>query len=292
MLKRPALAFALSLAFALGLAGPALAQTAVTLPANPAPIIDATINDRPVRLEVDPRLPDVLVLSGDAAARLGVRRLPLASAVVSVDGGSSIRGRIARPRIVFGGRASRALAGVFLAPVTSRADGVIGPGALPFEVVTITLNPAPGELREIVFPVRDADDWNVVSRFGGEELRIRFGVVDRETVFNRSAARILDRAGVIRASGDLAETPLILGLSARMQPVQTDETFQGLALAPTLARTGEPLLGMLEPDAIVVEAEGADPPPPSVIVGAAALERCASISVDRRTRRLTLRCAV
>ena len=71
-----------------------------------------------------------------------------------------------------------------------------------------------------------------------------------------------------------------------------DASLEGLALGPTFARTNSPLLGALEEDAIVVEAEG-NAPPPGLTLGRAALRDagCSSISVDRRTRRLTLTCA-
>ncbi len=269
----------------------ARAQDAVTLDANPAPIVEAAINGRPVLLEVDPRIPDVLVLNQEAADRLGVRRVPLMGAAVSIDGGSRIRGRIARPRIMFGERASRALAGVFPVPLTARAEGVIGPGALPYNLVTINLRQMPGPLREISFSVRDPDDWLVRSDVGGQLLDVRFGVVDRATILNRTSARLFGNAGQITPNGDLSELPVLLGLSAMMQPVSTELALERLAFGPTFARTSAPLLGAIEPDAIIVEAEGGDPPPASVMIGAAALEHCASISVDRRTRRLTLRCA-
>lgn len=273
--------------FAIAFAPAAWAQDAITLDANPAPIVDAAINGRPVRLEVDPRIPDILVLNQEAADRLGVRLVPLVAAVVAIDGGS----RIARPRITFGERASRALAGVFPVPMTARADGVVGPGALPFDVVTINLRQISEPLREITLPVRDPDDWLVRADVGGVALQVRFGVVERAAVLNRTAARSYGNAGRITPAGELAETPVLLGLSTMMQPVSTELALEGLAFGPTFARTNAPLLGAIEPDAIVVEAEGDDPPPASVMIGAAALERCASISVDRRTRRLTLRCA-
>jgi hypothetical protein len=275
---------------ALLVAPAAFAQTAITLGANPAPIVAASINGQPVRLEVDPRLPDVLVLNRATADRLGLRRLPFAQAVVAIDGGSRVRGRIARPRILFEDSAARAMTGIFSVPVTDRADGVIGPGVLPFDVVTINLGEVEGEMRDIVFTLEDADDWKVQAPIGGERLDIRFAMVDRASIFNRTAARIFDRDGSIVADGELTETPVIVGLRALMQPVITDLALETLPLSPAFARTNAPLLGATEPDALIIEGEG-DAPPASVMVGRAALERCVSMSVDRRTRRLTLRCA-
>jgi hypothetical protein len=277
---------------ALCLSMPAASQTSITLEASPAALIDAEINGRPVRLEVDTRFPDMLALSTSAAERLGVRRIPMAQANVVIDGGRSMRGRIARPRIRFSGRAARNFAGVFPVPVSAQADGVIGPGSLPYDIITITLGPAPADARDIVFTLENADLWYAHAEVGGQRLRLLFDVANGATIFNRPAARMFDRSGAIPAAGELAERPLILGLSTQMQPVATDLTVEGLALGETYARTVSPLLGALEEDAIIAEGEASDTPPTLTLGRQALLSAgCASISVNRRTRQLTLRCA-
>jgi hypothetical protein len=277
---------------ALCLAAPVAAQTSITLDANPSALIDAEINGRAVRLEVDPRFPDMLALSTPAAERLGVRRLPIAAIRVGIDGGGSMRGRVARPRITFGERGARNFAGIFPVPVSTRADGVIGPGSLPYDIVTIRLRPDGAAMREITFPLEDADRWYAQANVGGQNTRLLFDVANDATILNRPLSRELDRAGAIPASGDLVERPLILGLSTLMQPVATELSVSGLSLGPTFARTTAPLLGALEEDAFVVEAEGSDIPPGLTLGRHALLQAgCASISVNRRTRRLTLRCA-
>lgn len=278
---------------ALSFAAPAWAQTSFTLDArNGPPVVEAQINGRDVRLEVDTRVPDMLAVSTPSAERIGLRRLPFAAVAVGIEGGSTIRGRIARPRISFGERASRAFAGVFPAPASHVAEGLIGPGAMPYDVITITLDAEPAQAREIRFALEDADVWRVSTQVGGETLLVTFDVTNPASVFNRSAARLFDRAGAIPAAGELAETPMVLGLTTMMQPVTTELTVEGLTLAPAFARTNAPLLGALEEDAIVAAGE-TDAPPPSLVVGRAALARagCSSISVHRRTRQLTLRCA-
>ena len=149
----------LALLAGLCLATPALAQTSTTLDAAPVALIDAEINGRPVRLEVDPRMPDMLALSTPAAERLGVRRLPFAQVQVGIEGGGSMRGRIARPNIRFGARAARNLAGIFPVPVSTRADGVIGPGSPPYDIVTLRLSDDAPTHRDIVLPLENADLW-------------------------------------------------------------------------------------------------------------------------------------
>lgn len=273
-------------------AGSAAAQTSISLAAEPVAIIDAEINNRPVRLEVDPRMPDMLVLSTPAAERLGVRRLPLAAVQVSIEGGGSMRGRLARPRIVFGARAARNFAGIFPVPVTTRADGVIGPGSLPFDEVTLTLGPDAAVTRDIVFALEDPDNWRVRATVGGETLHVVFDVANEASVLNRPAVRLFDSRGAIPAVGELAERPLILGLATLMQPVSTELSVEQISLGPTFARTTAPLLGALEEDAFVIEGEASDETP-VLTLGRRALADagCSSIKVDRRTRQLTLRCA-
>jgi len=275
------------------LTAPAHAQDAITLDANPVPIVDADINGRPVRLEVDLRFPRGLALSREAAERLRVRRVPLLGVRIGIEGSdATLAGRIARPRLVFDGEeATSAFSGVFPAPVSTRAVGVIGPGALPYDVVTVRLGPEPANARDIVFPMEDADEWEVSAQVGGETLLVQFDPGNRASIFNRSAARLFDHSGAIVSTGDVAEIALILGLSTMMQPVETALSVEGLSLGQAYARTNAPLLGATEEDAVVVVAEADDPPPPNVTLGRDALSACSSISVDRRARRLTLRCA-
>lgn len=273
-------------------AAPAAAQTSITLEANPVAIIDAEINGRPVRLEVDPTMPDMLALSTPAAERLGVRRLPFAAVRVAIEGGGSMRGRIARPNISFGERRARNMAGIFPVPVSTRADGVIGPGSLPYDIVTIRFAPAPANARDVTFALEDADLWYARGDVGGISARLLFDVGNEATILNRPLSRQLDRAGAIPVAGELAERPLILGLTTLMQPVTTELSIAGLALGPTFARTTAPLMGALEEDAFVVEAQGEEVPETLTLGRAALLQAgCASISVNRRTRQLTLRCA-
>jgi hypothetical protein len=283
--------------FALACALPAAAQTSITLNADPAPIIEAQINGRPVRLEVDLRFPRGLAMSRAAAERLRVQRVPLLGITIGLEGSNaSLRGRLARPRIVFPSGAemdtesTRAFAGIFPAPVSTRADGVIGPGALPYDVVTIVLGPEPTNARDIVFTLEDADVWTPEAEVGGERVRIMFGLGDRASIFNRTASRHYDDTGAIVSSGELAETPTILGLRTLMQPVQTELTVEGLPIAPAFARTNAPLLGAIEEDAIVVNAE-TEERPPAIMLGRASLAGCSLLRVERRARRMTLRCA-
>lgn len=282
---------------ALLLALPAAGQTSITLSADPVPIINAEINGRPVRLEVDPRFPRGLALSQVAAERLRVRRVPFLALAVGIEGSdSTLRGRLARPRITFPGGAeldtesTRAFSGIFPAPVSTRADGVIGPDVLPYDVVTITLGPEQPGARDITFQLSEDELWAPQVDVGGQSLRVLFGLSERASIFNRPATRAFDGAGAITSVGEVVTVPFTLGLTTLMQPVETSLTLEGLSLAPAYARTNAPLLGAIEEDALVVSGEASDWPA-SLVVGRAALSRCSFIRVDRRARQMTLRCA-
>lgn len=279
------------IAFFIGATAPAWAQDTITLQAS-APIIDAEINNRPVRLEVDLRFPRALALSTQSAERLRVRRIPFAGARIGIEGSDdTLAARVARPRVVFEGEEdARAFSAIVGVPVTRRADGLIGPGVLPYNVIIVRLGPDQTGARDIVFAMEDADVWRVSTQVGGETLEVLFDVTAGPTIFNRTASRLFDRPGGLVPTGDVARLPLILGLETMMQPVETELTVAGLDLGATYARTNAALIGATEPDAIVSETQARNPPPPNVTLGRDALRPCSSITVDRRARRLTLRC--
>ena len=134
--------------------------------------------------------------------------------------------------------------------------------------------------------------WQVSTQVGGETLLVQFNITAGPTIFNRTASRLFDRPDGLVAVGDVVRLPLILGLETMMQPVDTDLTAVDLDLGATYARTNAALIGATEPDAIVSETQARNPPPPNVTLGREALAPCSSITVDRRARRLTLRCVV
>lgn len=279
----------LLLAFSLLFATPAFAQSELTLQANPLPVVNATINGHPVRLEVALWLGAGVVLSRETANRLGVHNVPFIAVRVLNDD-DSVTGRIARPQIQFeGGRTTRAWTGVFPVPVTRTADGVIGAGALPYDAVTIVLGPErPG--RDIVFPLEHGESWQFRSQIGGISSKLAFDLDVTETILNRTLAHLLDAQGAIPTNGDLTPRPVLLGLTSMMQPVRSSLDLQGMPLGPVFARTGAPLLGADDPDAIAVHTQAQVPP--GARIGRAALSSCSSIRVVQATRQIVLHCAV
>lgn len=270
---------------------PAASAQELVLQATAAapPIVETTVNGQPVRLEVDPRAPDIVVLNPDAATRLKLFDIPLVQVAISVEGGT-IAGKAARPNIRYAnGKTTRANTLHFKQPVTDAADGIIGPGSLPWDAVTLVLDPEAETDKLHVFALKDPDHWFFKTLIApGQEAEVRLDVRRNGALLNRSLTNALQ--GVVRPAGALAETPLILGLSTRTQPVETDAAIalDGMPLKSILARTSAPIAS---PGDNVVVVVGGKPEPPGVIVGRETLAGCRSARVDRKARTLTLACA-
>ena len=278
------------------LAPAAQAQSAaIVLEANPIPIVEVEINHQPVRLQVDPALPDILVMNTATAERLGLRNLPLAQVRIVMDE-TGLTGRAARPNLRFAnGEVERVTAAIFSVPVTPHADGVIGPGALPYRDITIRLGPdAPGA-RDIVFALDDPDLWNTPLRLSPErEVQLGFMLARPYSMLNRPAASLLQADRALTPAGELEQREFLLGLSTMMQPVEfaAAMTARGLGFGPVLARTPSPIIGAEDESAIFVVAESERAPPSRLTLGREALSACSSMSVNRRAKQLTLRCLI
>jgi len=264
----------------------------IVLRADPQPIVDVTINGNAARLLVDPGLPDVIVFDPGAEARFGIRRMPFAAEVGLDD--ASIRARIARPSVRFAnGKSSRAFAGLFGARWMELPgiDGALGPGVLPFDDIRIVLRDgAGGAVRQ--FALKNPDVWQIPTTLGAEPVSVTFGLRREESMLNRSAASLLSERGLFTPSGDVRPTLFFLGLRTTTHPGLVSERVLGRSMGETLARTAAPLSGATgDVDVIVVRPPSDAPPRYGATLGRAALADCFEISVSRRTKKLSLRCA-
>ncbi len=259
-----------------------------------APIVDVMINDRPVRLRVDARLPDVAVIDPDAARRLRLRNIPMVTAAVSIDGDNVLQGRIARPDVRFAnGRSRRVLSGLFGVDAGEDADGVIGPGALPYDRVIVLLSDSAGAAAPRVVTLRDADSWSWRDRLGPiPEASITFDFGREETFFSRRAAARLADAGAIIPEGAPARAPYVLGVFVMAQSARAAAPLasHGFSIGRAAAHTDSPLILPEDADAIVVTADAGENDPPLVHFGRETLAGCSTVIVDRAARTLTATC--
>ena len=264
----------------------------VTFNATPYPIVTAEVNGKPARFQIDTTLPDVAVLNPAAAQRFGVRAIPAVGVQIGLDD-AMIKGRIARPRIVFAnGAATRSFVGLFGAPYSAaeNIDGAIGPGVLPYDRIRFVLRDGAAGEHVHTIALQGADKWDAPNTFAGVDAVLRLNLARRETVMSRPMTRVLSNASLLTPSGALAPTLFPLGLTTAAQPAQTSQTIAGFALGPTLVRTDAPLVAPDGVDMVTVVAHARKKPDYNVTLGRAALAGCSDIVWDRAARRLTLHC--
>lgn len=269
----------------------AAAQVEIRLSANPVPVIDVRVDQRPARLEVVPELAGGIVLNPGAAERLGVRLVPFPRGTLRLtDGDAAVRTRLGMQRVYFGDlRGPR----VMVAPhqITDAADGVIGIAALPHSIVTFVMREESADAVDITLPLTSQDAIFPRVEIGGIESWISIDFRRGPTLFNRLVGRQLDAAGRFTPAGAPVETPVLLGLSAMMQPVHANFAVAGLPVSSAVVRTDAGLIGAAHPDDLVVEAGALTRRYPRIILGRDALARCSAVRIDRPAQMFTLRCA-
>jgi hypothetical protein len=257
-----------------------------------APRIEVTINARPVRLVVDTTLPALAILTPDAARRLGVRPIPLASGQMELDGDVVLRGRIGRPEIVFAnGRRRRTIVALLRAD-DLQADGLIGPGALAYDHLRVVLNAdaAPGRRRAI--RLQTASRWLWDESIGGRSTLTTIDLGRRESLMSRRLSQRLVEEGVLLPEGGVRRTTFRLGIGMNVQALRLRAPAPDVTLGEIIGHTDDVLFPppALEEEVIVVEAHGRPSLGPALYLGRSALSGCSDISYDLGAGQLTLAC--
>lgn len=270
-------------------------------------IVTATINGVTARLRIDPAAPALPILTEALAGQAGLRAGPFAFAYLV--GPEQVPGRSAVGRIAVGAdaRPRKRRIGWAGRPYVSGADGVIGPGGVPDDVIRFVLRPPlPGE-RTTSLPLEDEGGlfggWGgsyALIDLGGQPLRIRFDPHAPRTLATAGAAVRIANAQDGVVSGEASPTHIAFGIS---RPVRTMRLGRPLAVGPlTLTelgvRTGD--FG----NTSTIREEGGDPDEVVVTgdrrrntrwdrlaLGADQLRHCSSITFDKRARQVRLTCA-
>lgn len=271
-------------------------------------IVPVTVNGAPGRVRIDPAAPALPIFTTPfATGRAQLRAGPFAFAYLV--GPEQVAGRSAVGRIAVGEamRPRKRRIGWTARAYAAEADGVIGPGGVPEPVVRFELRPpVPGE-RTIALPLED--DGGLFGGWGGSYAMIEVGGEPIRVSFNPRAPRTLASAGAaIRIAnafggtmgGATVPTPIAFGISrpVRTMRLGTPLPVGGFALSELGVRTGD--FG----NASVIREEGGDPDEvivagnrrrnrqwDRVAIGADHLDRCSSITFDKRARQVRLACA-
>lgn len=284
---------------ALFVTAPASAKDLILNPAS-GYIIDATINGVPVRLRVDPETSGFIILNGEAAKRIKLRRSMIGARTmigpIRVNGFTkvarvSIGGVTGRRRLVFSDRVA--------AP---GADGLIGPGDMPFDRVTFQLRaPAAGE-RLTAVPMQWERSFGLFHpvTFGDQAVRFRFTTLRNDSVATAAAGAVIAAAHGGAWSGAPGEQMIKYEVIRPVRPMTLARpaSFGGLPLDRFHVRTGDsrgnavlPTDPAADPDEIVVTGDRKRQKARyDLSLGLDWLSACSSLAWDNRAKVMTLSC--
>lgn len=289
-----------SLRVALTLALLPSSALALDLPAD-APFVSATLNGAPVRLRVDFAAPGLVMLSPVAARRLKLSATAGSTMVIGpiVLPGQSGAGILAladrrQPvRLLWNDR-----------PPTDDGpaiDGVVSPGALPFESVRL-VRPVPRPTRRRSFAARFDPVGGVVIRqaIGGQRTDIRFAPDAPDTLASAATGAAIARRHDGRLGDGTSARRILFGITRPVRALDLGRplTVAGRRIDRLFVRTADyagdtPLPRAVAPvdgDEIVVTARASGRPRHRLNVGADVLGDCAAIGWQARARRITLEC--
>jgi hypothetical protein len=302
MMKRRSLLVALS-ALLIGAADPPEPELVVAADG----IVPATVNGVPGRIRIDPAVPSLALLSTRWANEAQLRPGPFAFGMMvgpqQVDGVTAV-GRIG---VGDGGEVRRRRIGWTRLPYTEAADGVIGPGGVPQNVIRFVLGPSqPGE-RTVALPLADEGGmfggWGhsyALIELGGERLRVRFDPHHPRTLATAGAGVRLAQAFDGRVAGEVEPVTIAFGIARPVRTLRLGRPLQigPLAIAELGVRTSDfGSAGSIreeggDPDEIVVTADRRrDTDRDRITIGADLLSRCSAIVFDKRRREVRLTCA-
>jgi hypothetical protein len=295
-LRFPALVAAFLALFAVS---PASAKD-LTLDAASGYLVDATINGVPVRLRVDPETSGFIILNGEAAKRIKLRRSMLGAEAVI--GPVRVKGNTKVARVSIGGVTGRRRL-VFTDRVAAPgADGLIGPGDMPFDKVTFQLRaPAPGE-RLTTVPMqweRSMGLFHPVT-FGEQAVRFRFTTLRSDSIATAAAGAVIAAAHGGAWSGAVGEQMIKYEVVRPVRPMTLARpaSFAGLPLDRFHVRTSDsrgnnllPTDPAADPDEIVVTGERQRQKARyDLSLGTDWLSACSSLSWDHRAKVMILSC--
>lgn len=288
----------------------AVVSVAATAPAkDPAslvvpvdPVLDATIDGRPVRLRVDPGSPTMPLLNPATVARLGVR--PSGQAGTGIVGTTRFAGETAVVKLGLPSQAKpRKTRVIWFDRANAReVDGELNPLLLPHAKVRFLRPGRGGKLT--VLPYQDTGDRSrgTYLMLAGERVEVSFGLgrpgAGAVTAATADAGRLLALAhGGAVTPGIRGEMEVGLGVR---RPYREVDLARPVRIGPfTLDRlrvrtANAGALGLADPDAdpdeVVVTGRRDRKPTREIRIRADQIDRCAWVEVDRVAQRITFNC--
>jgi hypothetical protein len=278
---------------------PAANAKHLTLDAASGYLVDATINGVPVRLRVDPETSGFIILNGDAAKRIGLRRSMIGAQ--GVVGPIRVKASTKVARVALGGVTGRRRVVFSDALATQGADGLIGPADMPFDRVTFRLRaPAAGE-GAVALPMKWERSFGLFypMTIGDQVVRFRFSTLRSDNVATAAAGAVIAATHQGVWSGAPGEQLIKYGVVRPVRPMTLARpaSVAGLPLARFMVRTSDsrgsevlPTDVSADPDEIVVTGKSRQKARYDIALGMNWLSNCSSLSWDNRAKLMTLSC--
>ena len=291
------LLLAISAAAPAGIARPSVFSVA---DARTATIL-AAINGHPVRLLVDPAASGDLVINPDAAkrAKLSPSNMPITGYIGPVQ----VRGSWKKANLKVGSSRTPAVVTWYERPVTQLADGIVSPGALPFDEVHLLLGPARPTSSKVSVPVRFSIDFGLaeVQPVPKSELLVRYSLSSPDTIATAAAGAVLARRFGGSWAGDVSSARMKLGISRPVRSLALAAPWRAgpFQISQFLVRTRDwrgtqalPSETDDDPGDIIVTGKSANRQRPfyEFVVGQDRLGSCSSIIYSKRRETLEFVC--
>lgn len=180
--------------------------------------IAATVNGHPLTLIVDPAASGDLVINPDAARR--AKLSPSTMPITGYIGPVKVRGSWKKANLKVAGQRTPAIVTWYEQPVTRLADGIVSPGALPFEEVRLLLGPQRPASASFSVPVEFSTDYGLseVQPLPKAQLLVRYSLSSPDSIATAAAGAVLARRFGGSWAGDVASARMKLGIE---RPVRT-----------------------------------------------------------------------
>lgn len=270
-------------------------------------VVPAVVNGAPGRIRIDPAVPSIAMLGPEWGGRAGLRPSLFAFAYLVGPQQVNAVSDVTRIAVGEGTEPRRRRVGWTQLAYAANADGVIGPGGLPQDVIRFVLRDSlPGE-RTVALPM--VDEGGLFGGWGhlygrieldGRALKIRFDPFHPRTLATAGAAVRLAAAHDGTIGGETESLEIGFGIA---RPVRTLRLGTPLAIGPITLTT----LGVRTSDfgsADSIREEGGDPDEivvtgsrgrnrdrDRIALGADSLSRCSAIIFDKRAREIRMTCA-
>jgi hypothetical protein len=263
-------------------------------------IVEAWIDNRPVRLRVDPESPGYIILNGRAAWRL--RLYPTLVSAATIIGPVRVEGSSRIAQVFVGGVTSARRVIWTDREAVDGADGIISPAAIPVERITMQFRtPQVGET-QVGLPMLFSQTLGLYHPFAmaGKILHFRISTGRTASLATAAAGGVLAQHHVGSWSGDARGMMIKYGIVRPVRPLALERAASvgSQPLTSLLVRTSDHRGGAVLPadrgldaDEIVVTALRNNQQPRYLVsLGLDWLRQCSSISWNNRTRRMTMSC--